>query len=66
MQKRKDKPVWRVSSGAHTKWFRDERDARDYARDRYDIDLEGVPFVAELTDREMIAHLNNLEARPSA
>jgi hypothetical protein len=58
-------PVWRVSSGNHTKWFWEERDARQYAKDRYEIDLDGIPFVAELTDREMIAHLNNLEARPA-
>ena len=55
--------VWRVQSGGVTKWFWEERDARQHVKDRYDIDLDGIPYVAELTDREMIAHLNNLEAK---
>ena len=62
----RETPVWRVSSGNHTKWFWEERDARQYAKDRYDIDYDGIPFVAELTDREMIAQLNRLEALSDA
>ena len=55
-------PVWRVVSGSHTKWFLEEPDARQYAKDRYDWDLDGVPFVTELTDRELITRVNELES----
>lgn len=55
-------PVWRVQSGSHTKWFLEEPDARQYAKDRYDWDTDGVPFVTELTDRELIARINELES----
>jgi len=56
-------PVWRVLSGSHSRWFFEEHDARQYAKARYDIDLDGIPFVSELTDRDLMVRVNELEAR---
>ena len=56
-------PVWRVQSGSHARWFFEEHDARQYAKARYDIDLDGIPFVSELTDRDLMVRVNELEAR---
>ena len=58
--------VYRVSQGSHARWFTDSGDAKQYAKDRYDIDLDGVPFVCELEHSELIARLNTLEAERSA
>ena len=55
--------VYRVSQGSHTRWFTDEGDAREYARVRYDIETDGIPFCAELDHRELMVRLNELEAR---
>ena len=56
------RPVWRVVSGSHSRWFWDEGDARQYAKARYDYDLDGVPFITELDDSELLIRLNELEA----
>ena len=55
---------WRVSLGHTDRWFSDEEDARDYAKQRAaDPDnWDGIPFVAELTDRELITRINELES----
>jgi hypothetical protein len=58
--------VYRVSQGRHTKWFTDEGDAREYARVRYDIEDDGIPFCAELDHSELMVRLNTLEAERSA
>ena len=55
-------PVWRVQSGSHSRWFWEEQDARQYAKARYDYDLDGVPFVTELNDKDMMIRLNELES----
>ena len=55
--------VYRVSQGRHTRWFTDSGDAREYARVRYDIESDGIPFVAELDHSELMVRLNELEAR---
>ena len=55
--------VYRVSQGSHTRWFTDEGDAREYAGVRFDINVDGVPFVCELDHRELMVRLNELEAR---
>ena len=54
----KDSIMWVVSSGSSKTYFFDEGDARDYASDRYDYDLEGVPFISKVTLSEAIAELN--------
>ncbi len=56
---------WRVSLGGKHKWFEEERDARAYAKDRaHDPEnWDGIPFVAELTDRELLERINTLEAK---
>ena len=56
----KDSIMWVVSSGSSKTYFYDEGDARDYARDRYDYDLDGVPFVSKVTLHEAITELNRL------
>ena len=56
-------PVWRVQSGSHSRWFFEEEDARQYAKARYDYELDGVPFISELTDRDLMVRINELEAR---
>jgi hypothetical protein len=58
--------VYRVSQGSHTRWFTDSGDAKEYARVRYDIELDGIPFVAELEHSELMVRLNTLEAERSA
>lgn len=55
--------VWKVESGSHTRWFWEERHAREYASQRFDAELEGVPWINELTDVELIGRLNQLEAK---
>jgi hypothetical protein len=53
--------VYRVSEGNRTKWFFDEGDARQFARDRFD-DCDGpIPFVQPIDAVEMLTHLNELE-----
>ena len=54
--------VYRVSQGRHTRWFTDSGDAKQYAKNRYDVELDGIPFVAELHHAEMMARINQLEA----
>ena len=58
--------VYRVSQGRHTKWFTDSGDAKQYAQDRYDIEMDGIPFCAELDHSELMVRLNTLEAERSA
>ena len=54
--------VFRVSEGSRHKWFADEGDARQYARDRYD-DIDGpIPFIEPIDAVEMLARLNELES----
>ena len=43
----RDSIMWVVSSGSSKTYFYDEGDARDFARDRYDYDLDGVPFISK-------------------
>ena len=61
-KKIKERTVWRVSSGNRSRYFAGEIGARDYARDRYDKDIEGVPFLTELTLSEVLNRLNELES----
>ena len=54
--------VYRVSQGNHARWFTDSGDAKQYAKDRYDVELDGVPFVCELDHSELMVRINQLEA----
>ena len=54
--------VYRVSQGSHTRWFTDSGDAKQYAKDRYDVELDGIPFVAEMDHSELMVRINQLEA----
>ena len=56
----KDSIMWVVSVGSSKTYFYDEGDAREYARDRYDYDLDGVPFISKVTLHEAITELNRL------
>jgi len=63
-----DAIMWVVSSGSSKTYFFGEGEARDYASDRYDLDLDGVPFISKVTLREAISELNllsNLDHRAS-
>ena len=55
---------WRVKLGDTCRWFADEEDARAYAKDRAadPENWDGIPFLDELTDRELIERINTLEA----
>ena len=54
--------VYRVSEGDRNRWFFDEADAREFARQRFD-DAEGpIPFCQSLDAVEMLARLNELES----
>jgi hypothetical protein len=64
----KDSIMWVVSSGSSKTYFFDEGEARDFASDRFDFDLEGVPFISKVTLQEAITELNrwsNLDCRVS-
>lgn len=54
--------VYRVTQGSHTRWFADSDEARQYADDRYDKYLDGVPFIEPIDAIEMLARLNELES----
>ena len=56
----RDSIMWVVSSGNNKTYFYDEGDARNYASERFDFDLEGVPFVSKVTLHEAITELNRL------
>jgi hypothetical protein len=56
-------PYYRVSVGNRARWFEDEQDARDYARDRFDNDFDGVPFLEKFNDKDLLARVNELEAK---
>ena len=56
----KDSIMWVVSAGSSKTYFYDEGDAREYASDRYDYDIDGVPFISTVTLREAIMELNRL------
>jgi hypothetical protein len=61
MQKLKERTVWRVQSGGRSKWFTGELGAREWANDRFDTEVDGVPFLREVTLSEAIQILNQLE-----
>lgn len=56
------KTYWRVTLGRVNQFFADEEDARDYAKIRAaDPDnWDGIPFVTEIDERELLAHVNLL------
>jgi uncharacterized membrane-anchored protein len=56
----RDSIMWVVSCGSSKTYFYDEGEAREYARDRYDYDLDGVPFIGNTTLHEAITELNRL------
>ena len=62
----RERTVWRVQSGGHTRWFSGEIGARQYADDRYDKEFDGIPFVSELTLSEALGRLNDLEDKSNA
>ena len=59
----KERTVWRVQSGNTTRWFAGEVTARDFAGDRYDTELDGVPFIQQITLSELLHRVNQLEMR---
>ena len=58
------KTYWRVSLGLGAVYFPDEEDARQYAKDRAadPENWDGIPFVEEIDEREMVARINELES----
>ena len=52
--------LWVVSNGSSKTYFFGEKEAREYASDRYSIDTDGVPFISKVTLREAITELNRL------
>jgi hypothetical protein len=64
----RDSIMWVVSSGSSKTYFFGEEEARDFASDRFDFDLDGVPFISTVTLQEAITELNrwsNLDCRVS-
>ena len=57
------KQYWRVSLGGVSRYFSDEEDARDFARDRANDpdNWDGIPFVDQIDERELLARVNSLE-----
>ena len=59
----KERSVWRVASGNHTRWFAGELGARDFASDRFD-DVDGpIPFVEQISLTELLGRVNELETK---
>ena len=58
------KTYWRVSLGLGAVYFPDEEDARQYQRDRANDDenFDGIPFLEEIDEREMVSRINELES----
>jgi hypothetical protein len=56
------KQYWRVSLGGVNRYFSDEDDARDYAKDRANDpeNWDGIPFLDQVDERELLVILNNL------
>lgn len=59
------KTYWRVSLGRVNRYFSDEQDARDYAKDRASDpeNWDGVPFVDVIDESELLVLLNEFEVR---
>ena len=53
--------VYRVTQGSHARWFTNRDDAKQYADDRYEKYVDGIPFVEPIDAVEMLARLNELE-----
>ena len=58
------KHYWRVSLGGVGRYFSDEEDARDFARDRANDpdNWDGIPFVDQIEEIELLVRINTLEA----
>ena len=58
------KQYWRVSLGGVSRYFSDEEDARDYAKDRANDpdNWDGIPFVDVIDERELLMRINTLES----
>ena len=56
---------YRVSLGRNHKYFSEEDDAKSHAKDRAadPENWDGIPFLEEITDRELLVRLNELEAK---
>ena len=54
--------VYRVTQGSHTRWFTNRDDAKQYADDRFDNHVDGIPFIEPVDALEMISRLNELES----
>lgn len=59
----KERTVWRVKSGNTTRWFDGEVNARDFACNRYDTEIDGVPFIEQITLSELLHRANQLEMK---
>ena len=57
-------PYWKVSLGGRARWFDDEEDARNYAKDRAadPENWDGIPFIDALNDKDLLERINTLEA----
>ena len=56
--------VWTVESGEKCRWFPDSGSAREFARNEWDNNLDGVPWINSKTIwdvAEMCEILNNIE-----
>lgn len=57
------KKCYRVCQGSYRRWFKKEKDAKQFAADRYDKEFDGIPFIEEFDSEHLIYKLNELEAR---
>ena len=58
------KKYYKVTLGNNRRYFCDEEDARDYQRDRANDDenFDGIPFLDQIDERELLVRINELEA----
>jgi hypothetical protein len=54
---------YRVEQGNFRRWFATEEAAREWANERFDTELDGIPFITEYTLSEAVLKINELEAR---
>lgn len=57
------KTYYRVTQGSYRRWFDDQKKAKEFAVDRCDREFDGIPWIEEFEESQLLYKLNELEAR---